>query len=324
MPALLMRMSRRPNFSAAPLTKARHAASVPTSACVRAPWRPPVSSSAATRSPRSPSRSQNATLAPSATKRLTVASPIPDAPPVTAATLPSSLPMFVTFHCVAKRGSTIRPFPNCRRSRPMQNLTLGTRSEVGFVPSGDRHPNRLQPRMCTARARFHPVKIRAHIVPGQVQDLAAELPIFLDLCLGLRRSSGELAVRIAGRRDPPHRRFESGVLEVEVNPKLRAQVGMPIRDHVDPFDRCDLLDILQALERLDRRAYDDVLVGPRRVFGGVAGAVALVFGVRPLARDTPVSDRRILRQADDRARLFGVFHLGHLDAHDALIQNAWD
>jgi hypothetical protein len=39
-----------------------------------------------------------ATLAPSATKRLTVASPIPDAPPVTAAILPSSLPMFATFH----------------------------------------------------------------------------------------------------------------------------------------------------------------------------------------------------------------------------------
>jgi hypothetical protein len=47
----------------------------------------------------------------------------------------------------------------------------------------------------------------------------------------------ELAVCIACRRDPPHRRFESRVLEVEVNPKLRAQVGMPIRDHVDPFDR---------------------------------------------------------------------------------------
>ena len=31
---------------------------------------------------------------------------------------------------------------------------------------------------------------------------------------------------------------------------------------------------------------------------------------------------RILRQADDRARLLGGFHLGHLDAHDALIQDA--
>src|SRR5438132_4404260 len=99
---------------------------------------------------------------------------------------------------------------------------------------------------------------------------------------------------------------------------------MSIRDHVDAFDRRNLLDILQALERLDRRAYDDVLVGPWRVFGGVASAIAVVSRVRPLAGDTPVSDRRILRQADDRVRLFGVFHLGHLDAHDALIQNAWD
>src|SRR5438105_1035656 len=108
MPALLMRRSSRPNFCAAPLTKARHAASVPTSACVKATLAPAVSSSAATRWPRSPSRSQNATLAPSATKRLTVASPIPDAPPVTAATLPSSLPMFATLHCITKRASTIR------------------------------------------------------------------------------------------------------------------------------------------------------------------------------------------------------------------------
>src|SRR5271166_2203591 len=137
-------------------------------------------------------------------------------------------------------------------------------------------------------------------------------------------SPSELAVCIARRRDPPHRRFEGRVFKVEVNPELRAQVGMPIRDHVDPFDRRNLLDILQALKRLDRRAYDDVLVGPRRVFSGVAGAVALVSRVRPLAGDTPVSDWRILRQADDRARLLGVFHLGHLDAHDALIQNAWD
>jgi hypothetical protein len=59
-----------------------------------------------------------------------------------------------------------------------------------------------------------------------------------------------------------------------VNPKLRAQVGMPIRDHVDPFDRRNLLDILQALERLDRRAYDDVLVGPRCVFGRAASGWA--------------------------------------------------
>src|SRR5258706_2391707 len=97
---------------------------------------------------------------------------------------------------------------------------------------------------------------------------------------------------------------------------------MPIRDHVDPFDRRNLLDIFQALERLDRRAYDDVLVGPWRVFGGVAGAVALVSRVRPLAGDAPGPDRRILRQADDRARLLGGFHLGHLGGPDAPIPDA--
>src|SRR3979411_1285140 len=63
MPALLTRMSRRPNFCAAPLTKPRHAASVPTSACVKATLAPAGSSSAATRWPGSPPRTQNATLA---------------------------------------------------------------------------------------------------------------------------------------------------------------------------------------------------------------------------------------------------------------------
>ena len=81
--------------------------------------------------------------------------------------------------------------------------------------------------MGTGRARFQAVEIRAHIVPRQVQHLAPELPIFLDLRLGLRRSPSELAVCVACRRDPPYRRFESRVLEVEVNPELRAQVGMP-------------------------------------------------------------------------------------------------
>src|ERR1700686_2224571 len=88
-----------------------------------------------------------------------------------------------------------------------------------------RHPNRLQPGMCTARARFIPVKIRAHIVPRQVQHLAPELPIFLDLRLGLRRSASQLAVGIAGRCDPPNRRFEGRVFKIEVNPELGAQVG---------------------------------------------------------------------------------------------------
>jgi hypothetical protein len=52
--------------------------------------------SAATRLPRSTSRSANATFAPSVTNRRTVASPIPEAPPVTAATFPFSRAMIRT------------------------------------------------------------------------------------------------------------------------------------------------------------------------------------------------------------------------------------
>src|SRR4029453_6000049 len=56
-------------------------------------WPPLASISAATRLPRSTSRSANTTFAPSATNRRTVASPMPDAPPLTAAPFPLSLPM---------------------------------------------------------------------------------------------------------------------------------------------------------------------------------------------------------------------------------------
>jgi hypothetical protein len=67
-------------------------------------------------------------------------------------------------------------------------------------------------------------------------------------------STPEAIIRRRRRWGPPSRNESIiicpsiGSLEVEVNPKLRAQVGMPIRGHVDPFDRCNLLDILQALE----------------------------------------------------------------------------
>src|SRR5437762_13104089 len=54
--------------------------------------------------------------------------------------------------------------------------------------------------MCTGRARFHSVEIRAYVVSRQVQHLASELPIFLDLRLGLRRSPSEFAMCIASAR----------------------------------------------------------------------------------------------------------------------------
>src|ERR1043166_9105571 len=71
------------------------AASVSRSTCASTKRAvPPVASiSAATRLPRPTSRSAKATFAPSATNRRTVASPMPDAPPVTAAIFPLSRSM---------------------------------------------------------------------------------------------------------------------------------------------------------------------------------------------------------------------------------------
>src|SRR5213594_2241944 len=88
MPALLTRTSSRPKRSAACWTKAAASASRSMCASTKSAWPPLASISAATRLPRSTSRSANATLAPSATNRRTVASPMPDAPPVTAVIFP--------------------------------------------------------------------------------------------------------------------------------------------------------------------------------------------------------------------------------------------
>src|SRR5437762_6424454 len=80
------------------------AASVSRSTCAstKSAWPPVASISAATRLPRSTSRSANATFAPSATNRRTVASPMPDAPPVTAAIFPlsRSMPRPLRAHCL--------------------------------------------------------------------------------------------------------------------------------------------------------------------------------------------------------------------------------
>src|SRR6202795_4071359 len=80
----------------------------------------------------------------------------------------------------------------CRQDHPDRQIP-----QYETPSSGGRHADRLQPRMRTGAARFHPVEIRAHVVPRQVQHLAPELPIFLDLRLALRRSASEFAVCIA-------------------------------------------------------------------------------------------------------------------------------
>ena len=192
------------------------------------------------------------------------------------------------------------------------------------VPSRRRHADGLEPRVRAAGARLEAVEVRADVVAGQVQHLAPEPPVLLDLCFRLRGAPGELAVLVAGLCDPAHGGLEARVLEVKMDTQPGAQIRVAVGDHVDALDRGDRFDVLEAFERLDRRADDDVGVGPRRVLGRVAGAVTLVAGVHPLPRDAAVADRRILGFPHDGARLLSVVHLRDLDAHDALIEDARD
>src|SRR5207245_583243 len=86
-------MSSRPKRCAACRMKAAASASRSTCASTNTTSPPLAAISSATRLPRSASRSAKATFAPSFTNRRTVASPIPEAPPVTAATFPFSRAM---------------------------------------------------------------------------------------------------------------------------------------------------------------------------------------------------------------------------------------
>ena len=90
-PALLTSTSSRPNASVASATAAAQSASEVTSWCTYRQQSAP--SPSATYLPRSSSTSPNTTRAPSATKCRTCDLPMPRAPPVIRATLPSSLPI---------------------------------------------------------------------------------------------------------------------------------------------------------------------------------------------------------------------------------------
>src|SRR5882724_2260429 len=88
----------------------------------------------------------------------------------------------------------------------------------------------------------------------------------------------------------PSRQYSS--ICASVSADARAEVRVTIGDHVDALHRRDRLDIVQALERFDRHADDDVGIGPRRILGRVTAAIAPVPGVHPLPRDAAIADRR--------------------------------
>ena len=109
-------------------------------------------------------------------------------------------------------------------------------------------------------------------------------------------------------------RPDVGCSALEMRAEARGEVRVAIGDHVDAVDGRDRLDIFQALERLDRHAGDDVGIGPWRILGGVAGAMAAVSGVHPLPRDTAIADRRIFCLPRDRPCLLDVIDIRDLDA----------
>ena len=81
--------------------------------------------------------------------------------------------------------------------------------------------------MGPAGARLQAIEIGADVGAGQVQHLAAEPPVLLDLRLGFRRPAGKLAVRGAGLRDPAHRCLERRVLELEMNARRALRSEWP-------------------------------------------------------------------------------------------------
>src|SRR5689334_22616710 len=100
---------------------------------------PPLAAiSAATRWPRSTSRSAKATCAPSAMKRRTVASPIPDAPPVTAATFPLSCPIDTILLCVILELVRTLPPPKHLRIEALYQVlgTMKLSAELGCRVTG--------------------------------------------------------------------------------------------------------------------------------------------------------------------------------------------
>src|SRR5262245_59355366 len=139
-------------------------------------------------------------------------------------------------------------------------------------------------------ARPEAVIVGAGVGAGQVQHPAAELPVFLDLVLGLGGAARELAVLCAGADDLVQGFLEARVVELQMHAQLGAQVGVAVGDHVDALDRGDRLDCLHPLHRFDRGAENDVLVGRRAVLGLIAPTEALVAGVRAHLRDTAVAD----------------------------------
>jgi len=75
-----------------------------------------------------------------------------------------------------------------RPARPAgSGLSIRGKAERGTARiSTRRHTDRLEPRMCAAGTRLQAIEPGTDVVAGQVQHLAPEPPVLLDLRLGFR------------------------------------------------------------------------------------------------------------------------------------------
>src|SRR5436190_10361825 len=107
-PALLNATSRRPNLSTVKSTIAFTSASLAISARTNAASPPSFLISSTTCAPAFSRRPVRTTLAPAHANSIAVVLPMPEVPPVTSATLPENLLLFITFLSVFDFGKFVK------------------------------------------------------------------------------------------------------------------------------------------------------------------------------------------------------------------------
>src|SRR5688500_9994619 len=99
----------------------------------------------------------------------------------------------------------------CPRWSSMRHLSPGPLA-ASCPTSRRRHANRLESSVRSTGSGLETFKVGAGVGAGQIQYLAPEFPVFLDLRFRLRRASGELAVLPAGLGDGAHDLLEARMI----------------------------------------------------------------------------------------------------------------
>src|SRR6266540_120894 len=155
-PALLYRTVSPPKVSTVKRTMASASEARDTSACTYAACAPPSRMAAATASPASSATSLSTTLAPSRANSCEATLPMPLAPPVIKATLPSSRPIHASLRPLAARVARRRPENAYHHHAPAgEERGRAVEGEVcrRLVDSAFDEPSRGAGKPATAKAR---------------------------------------------------------------------------------------------------------------------------------------------------------------------------